>query len=288
MKPSKIFQLLGIFIALMLFVPTGFEFLNDALVDLNIIEEQPAGEDTQLIKRLDNPDKFSRDYYWQVNGDLHSFYNLPNLESRIREVHDKFGIQLYFIEYAMDFTEIRSSSTVLLKEVKQWISEEINDPYGLYFVLAQYVIDYDSPAYNKDIRYWDYELDGQVIFGDEVDNWWNTEVQKAFEYSALDYDYTMNSYNAYEDFINSISRMELEGCKATEEEDEPNPAGDIFVFLLFSVLPIILVIMYIRKEIKTHRAKKAEQQANEVKDILATPLKTLEEEYAEELKEKYK
>lgn len=277
-----------VFVVLMLFVPTGFEFLDKALVELGVVQETQLDNEQPVIKRLNNPNAFNREYHIKVNGDLYSFYNLANMESKIREVHDNFGIQLYFIEYAMDFTDLRSSSSVVLKEVKEWITEEINDPYGLYYILAEYVIDYDSPAYDENIHYWDTEVEGQVVFGSEVDAWWNTEVQRAFEYSALAYDYTLNSYNAYDDFVYSISDMIIPGCESTEEEEEPNPFGHLVVFFLFSVVPILLTVMTIVKDIKAHKAKQAEQKSNEIKDILSTPIKTLEEEYAEELKDKYK
>lgn len=279
-----------LFVVCLFFAPIGV----DRLVE-TINYEATVEEETEDSGRLNNPNKFNREYHLIVNDTVHTFYNLTEYESKIRTVYDKFGIQLYFMEYTLDYDKRYDSINGTVKEVKEYLNSNDMDPYGLYYVVAEYdAPGYGDPDYDKNVHYWDTELSGYWFFGSEVESWWNTDVQIAFEKSAEAYEYRVNSYNNYSAFCDSLSEMEVEVGKLTIDNEEPDIYVTLVVFTLFTITPITLSIIIMYKDLRKHKARKealelekARAEEEEARRILNTPIKTLEQEYAEELKDKY-
>lgn len=280
-----------LFLIMVFFVPIGVGQLMEGLGSQAESTEQAAKDGTT---RLNNPNAFNREYKI-THGTTRTYYRLIDHESKLRTVYDNFGIQLYFVEYELDFENPHNSSEDALAEVKTWLVDKGIDPYGIYHIVAEYRVDYDSPSYDENIKYWNLGVDCHILYGEEVDAWWNTEIQAAFEKACLLNEYRPGTYNNYEGFISSMYIMQIDGCNSVESITSNNITGDVFVFCLCTLVPIGLFCVVLAHDLRKHRQLKKQQAEeekrrsyNEVTEILQTPIKTLEQEYAESLKDKYK
>lgn len=282
-------------LVLLMFVPMGVEGLHEFVLSLDKTDEQAVMDTDKTI--LDNPTGFDRMYHLQFGGDLHTFTKLTTMESKIRSVYDNYGIQLYFVEYVMDYTKLHTTVNESVMEVQQYLKDnDILKPYGIYYVVAEYdAPSFMDPDYDASVHYWQTEIAGYVIFGEEADKWWTTAVQKEFERVAEKYEFRFNSYNDYENFINVMSELRVSGELTTVVPDGDDVSyAQLALFLIFAVFPIGLAGIVLHADLKRYKAAKQKMleeeeriKAEETQRILNTPLRTLEEEQAEDLLNKY-
>lgn len=279
-----------LFLIITFFAPMGVEHFIKVL---NVKSDIGSQTSKAVTARLDNPNSFNREYKIS-RGSLHTYYRLADNESKIRAIYDTFGIQLYFIEYTLDFEHPNETQEQSMTEVKEWLTTQELDPYGLYHIVAEYDIDYNSPYYDKNHRYWNSQIGVYLVYGEEVDSWWNTDVQLAFEEAADKNDYRIGAYNNYEGFVNSLYNMKVKGCNSHTFNATTSIGLDIFAFCLFTLAPIGLFIVILVHDIKKYKRLKKEEELRKEEEsrqltleILETPIKTLEEEYVESLKNKY-
>lgn len=295
MKVIHWLKWVAISLLLLLFVPTGFESLTEFVHSLNKSDELALMDEDSTV--LNNPNEFNRMYHIQIGGDLLTFSKLPGMESKIREVYDNYGIQLYFVEYVMDYNNLHATLNESIIEVTNYFKDnDLLDPYGMYYIVAEYdAPSFNSPEYDEDVYYWDTEIQGYVIYGDKVNKWWTTAVQREFERVAEKYDFRLNSYNNYEEYINVMSELRVQGNLTTVVPDSVETSyGLLAVFIIFSICPLGIAGIILHHDIKRYREKKRKQleeaevaRFEETQRILNTPLKTLEEEQAESLLDKY-
>ena len=159
---------IAITIFLLLFVPIGVENLLEGL-EYSASNEEYLSDKNNTV--LENPNGFNRRYHLQLGGNLLTFYKLPDYESKLRTVYDNYGIQLYFVEYVMDYNNQNKTISESLLEVTDYIKENgLLDPYGLYYVIAEY----DAPLisdsdYDSSSKHWETEVNGLLIYGDYVE-----------------------------------------------------------------------------------------------------------------------
>lgn len=276
-------------LALALLVPLGINRLAKG-ISIHKLQKECVFEST--IERIDNPNKFDREYILSSDGNTYLFRDLQQHESKIREFHDTFGIQLYFVTYPMSYNEVRESKESTIEDVINWLKENNKyNEYGLYCIKALYKL--DTEMCKPGFSYYKTELDCYTLFGNEVDSWWNTKIQQIFEKSADKNDLYIGYYNptkkivtTYHDMIKISSANYIEHASLT---------WYAFMFCVFTVVPIgfalVIIITDISKRIKLKKQEKLMiDLAKEAitKQILDTPLKTLEEEHAERLRQKYK
>ena len=316
MSTLKFIKYIACFLVLLLLVPVGVESLYSTIVWRQSQENvhNTGSSDESYVgfneeQRLNNPNAFNREFEICSGTYDSKFYSVEEHSSYIRDIYDKYGIQIYLLTYSIDYSNgINRTKQETKEEINAWIDANGKDPYGIYYVLSGYDREWSDVRFKEDGIYKDYHksvVDGYRVYGSEVDKWWSFEVQQAFEKEIEKCDYYIEEgSNCYKDFVKALSGMKLDYSISSKIEDitgatdtEDDGYGifaAISVFTIFSVLPIGIVVIIISKDIKKARQEKrireeeeARRQYEETQRILNTPIKTLEEEYAEELKDEY-
>lgn len=305
---------------LIFLVPIGVGELNDGIIERRLYFEELSRENqtsedvvTQTVtgkkSKLNNPNPFNREFEICSGSESSRFYSVEEHSSYIREIYDKFGIQIYLLTYTIDWSDgINETQQETKDEVNAWIESNGKDPYGIYYVLSCYDYEFSDERFREGGIYEYYyktAIDGYRVYGSKVDEWWDGQFQKSFEDSIKKGEfYISDGSNCYKDFVQALSMTNLNRSvidkigDITDTEDSydevPTLSGAIFVFTLFSVLPIGIVIIIIVKDIKKdryikmlQREEEERRQYEETQRILNTPIRTLEEEMAEDIKDKY-
>lgn len=282
---NGILKLVG-FIAIVALTASGLEHLAYAKYLYDRVETTVA---TYIpIERLDNPNSFNRDYLLNSGRNDSSYFDINIREGQIREVFDELGIQLYFVDYEMEHNH-RSSQQVVKDEIDKYINSIDSDSYGIYYVNARYYQDYGNPDYQYCDDCYDTEVQGYLIYGDEVNSWWSTDFQKRYEEiltTSCDY---YGGYVMYDDFIQTLSLMVSEDSEVSDAHDDAvkyatEEAGvefaKAFIYIGLSLSVVILAAI-----ISIAKAKRLRDKATV--EILNTPISSLVEEEVEDLKDRY-
>ena len=239
------------------------------------------------IEGLKNPNHFDDDYFI-TNDPAETMATIAYDQKRyIMEIYDELGIQVYFVNYIMNH-EHRGSKKEVREEVISYVNDVGLNPYGIYHIEAEYAYEDEDGNYISCSDCWDTELNGFIIKGSKVDEWWDTSIQKTYDNLAeyvigYSFDLDVTSFAEVLSLFKSYGN-ELDTIREDYVKNDEEWANEEFIRgLLFTIIPLtvdILIVAFIVSKLKREKDK-------ELQKILATPISTIASEEVEELKKKY-
>jgi len=279
-------------IMIVLFMLTAIGMIIHGIESLAFAKYLYRNVDTQVsegisISRLNNPNPYNRDYIItndpsEMMGDI-----VQGNESKLMEIYEELGIQVYVVNYLMDHNH-RASKKEVRDEAYEYIISNGIDPYGIYHITAEYNHTDSNGDYISCDKCWDTSVDGYIVYGEEVDKWWTLDIQKYYEeVSNYTLGYISDLYII--DYIDVLSHMisnqnELDDLRTFYVESDKEWAREEFLKgIVFIAIPAVTLILFVFLQVS--RAKS--ERAKRTKDILETPIATLVADEVEEIKNKY-
>lgn len=216
------------------------------------------------FKKIDNPNTFQSNYIVKVNGGTQYYYRPESLEPYVMKFFEDTGVQVYLLDINLGAEGVTSD------DVEAIIQQHITDPYGLYYTNACY--DNEVRYGDLDEKYQGVQIYEKLYYGEELNkqlkadsrqtiiNCWHRKENSVFDICFGDEAF-IKSLNMSRDYLTHPFK----------------------IYFKRSIKWIILLGFVTYKVYK----RKRQEYIEETKDILNTPLTSLQHEYTESLKNKY-